>query len=320
MRVPELVVHCDWSKDPRKRWMARGLLSGGDYTAGAAEPVGSIEDLLYRLRSSVGRSATVVVGFDFPIGIPIAYAALAGARDFKDFLRRLGEAEWTQFYDVARTAEEISIQRPFYPLASIGAPRRTSLVNGLGLDHPSQLYRLCERRHAERRNSACPLFWTLGPNQVGRAAIAGWKDILSPAVAHADNNIRLWPFDGTLSELVDEAGVVIAETYPGEVYGHLGVQFSNRESKTKQADRQQKADQLISWANRRSLDLDTNLATQIQLGFGTGEGDDDAFDAVIGLFGMLDVILGRRPEGCHPDPAAARVEGWILGQVDSGVR
>lgn len=32
------------------------------------------------------------------------------------------------------------------------------------------------------RRAACPLFWTLGGNQAGKAAIAGWRDILQPAL------------------------------------------------------------------------------------------------------------------------------------------
>jgi hypothetical protein len=29
---------------------------------------------------------------------------------------------------------------------------------------------------------------------------------------------------------------------------------------------------------------------------------------------MLEVVIGKHPEGHHPDPATAQVEGWILGQ------
>ena len=46
---------------------------------------------------------------------------------------------------------------------------------------------------------------------------------------------------------------------------------------------------------------------------GAGE---DRFDCVCGLFGVLNVLLGRRSEGYPDDPALLRWEGWVLGQTD----
>jgi hypothetical protein len=43
-------------------------------------------------------------------------------------------------------------------------------------------------------------------------------------------------------------------------------------------------------------------------------GDDDAFDAVVGLFGMLRVCVGERPSGEPGDERIREVEGWILGR------
>jgi len=40
---------------------------------------------------------------------------------------------------------------------------------------------------------------------------------------------------------------------------------------------------------------------------------DDAFDAVVGLFGMLQVCLGQRGSGGPDDRAIREIEGWILG-------
>lgn len=51
------------------------------------------------------------------------------------------------------------------------------------------------------RNAACPLFWTLGANQVGKGAIIGWRDVLSPAL-HDDKGVFLWLFDGFLDDLL----------------------------------------------------------------------------------------------------------------------
>jgi hypothetical protein len=50
----------------------------------------------------------------------------------------------------------------------------------------------------------------------------------------------------------------------------------------------------------------------IEQGFPEG---DDAFDAVVGLFGMLEVVTGKRQPGEPRDDRIRKVEGWILGQV-----
>jgi hypothetical protein len=50
----------------------------------------------------------------------------------------------------------------------------------------------------------------------------------------------------------------------------------------------------------------------MRVGFLTG--DDDAFDAVIGLFGMLKVCLGQRATGEPEGEKIREVEGWILGR------
>jgi hypothetical protein len=49
----------------------------------------------------------------------------------------------------------------------------------------------------------------------------------------------------------------------------------------------------------------------VEEGFPEG---DDSFDAVVGLFGMLEVALGRREPGEPQDEHIRDVEGWILGQ------
>jgi hypothetical protein len=51
---------------------------------------------------------------------------------------------------------------------------------------------------------------------------------------------------------------------------------------------------------------------EIQGGF--PQGKDDAFDAVAGLFGMLQVCLGQGAPG-EPDESVIRdIKGWILGR------
>ena len=53
------------------------------------------------------------------------------------------------------------------------------------------------------------------------------------------------------------------------------------------------------------------LTEDIQSGFAHGV---DAFDAVGGLFGMLQVCLGQRESGEPDDRVIRKIEGWILGR------
>ena len=64
-----------------------------------------------------------------------------------------------------------------------------------------------------------------------------------------------------------------------------------------------------------------NVAAVVRAGIRDRQGiesGEDRFDAVIGLFGMLNVLEKRRGSGTpRDDPAVIAVEGWMLGQVAS---
>lgn len=304
---PAIVVHCDWSLVPRKRWMAVARRNGGRWAIGPPEPVGEVASLFGRLAARAGEEGPLFAGFDFPIGLPRAYGERTGLPDFRAALAAFGTGDWSEWYDVSRTPGEISIRRPFYP-ARPGGRRKAHLIDGLGIGADA-LLRDCERRTA-RRNAACSLFWTLGGNQVGKAAITGWRDLLAPAAAR----LSLWPFDGTLAELLARGGVVIAETYPGEAHGQIGLPRPRGWSKRRQSDRAALAHRLQDWLDGRDADPGPGLHETIATGFGRGPEGEDRFDAVIGLFGMLDVLAGRLPPDPPRDPALRRWEGWILGQ------
>ena len=75
---------------------------------------------------------------------------------------------------------------------------------------------------------------------------------------------------------------------------------------------------LVAWAKNAGVDLDPALVAEIGAGFGNTPSGEDRFDAVVGLFGMLNVVLGRRASGePHDDDTIRRIEGWILGQSSS---
>lgn len=178
------------------------------------------------------------------------------------------------------------------------------LTSALGLEF-ELLRRRCEEPQPGRR-AACPLFWTCGGNQVGKGALAGWKLLQEE---RADDT-WYWPFSGSLGSLVDRPGDVIIETYPAEMYAHLDL--GPVVGKGDQPVRRRCADALLAVARKLDVRLDPELKSDIIDGFSFG---DDAFDAVVGLFGILNVLLGRRPEGVPDDCAVTEIEGWILGQA-----
>lgn len=315
-RLPAVVAHADWSVSPAKRWLAVARRDGrGRYRAAAPVLVGDPATLLTRLVGAARQDGPLLLGLDLPLGLPLAYARRAGIEDFVAWFVGLGQGAWAEVFEVAARPEEIAPHRPFYPLRPGGA-KRQHLLDGLGLDGPAELHRLCDRATADRP-AAAPIFWTIGPQQVGKAALSAWRELLVPA--RRAGTVRLWPFDGDLARLLAAGGAVVAETYPGEIYGHLGVRFrrpdGRRASKRSQADRAAEAPVLRAAAKRLGVDLAPPLKRAIAEGFEEAAGGEDAFDATVGLLGMINVLRGERPAGEPADPVIRRVEGWILGQA-----
>jgi len=310
--LPTLVAHADWGSTPGKRWLARAHRQGRGWRALAPSPVAAPDRLLAALAAEAGPRGAVLAGFDFPIGLPLAYARQARVRAFHTLLPSLGGP----FFEVAERPEEISILRPFYP-ARPGGTSQSHLVEGLGVASMEELLRVCERATPTRR-AAAPLFWTLGAQQVGKAAISGWRDALIPAL-RAALEIALWPFEGSLAELLAPGRIVVAETYPAEVTGHLGLDLAavsegGPKGKRVQAVRAAQAPRLRELASGLGVELAPELEAQLVDGFGAKADGEDRFDTVVGLLGMLNVALGHRPAEAPADPEIRRVEGWILGQ------
>jgi hypothetical protein len=67
----------------------------------------------------------------------------------------------------------------------------------------------------------------------------------------------------------------------------------------------------VCWAAKAGVELEPRLRSVIEEGFPKG---DDPFDAVVGMFGMLEVVLRRREPGEPQDEPIRAVEGWIFGQ------
>ncbi len=281
--------------------------SPGGWSVAAPCPVGDLATLLQRLLAG---GEAVALGVDFPLGLPRSYAALhATEADFPAFLR--GLAARPRFFDVCETLGDLAVDRPFYPRHGLAGMTRRSHAEALGLGDAAGLSRLCDRATAERPAGA-PLFWTLGANQSGKAAISAWRDLLLPAMAAA-HAPALWPFDGPLLALLRPGRVAVAETYPAEALRQLGLRMGG--SKRRQADRAALAGPIGAAMAGLSATATPACRMALTAGFGADAAGEDRFDSVLGLLCLLGVLGGRRPDEAPPDPWIQRWEGWVLGQA-----
>lgn len=301
-----VAVHADWSLDPRKRWMTAARLRGGAWHAEAPTPVGDVAALLPALLAS---GAPVALGLDLPLGLPREYARHLVEPDFPAFLR--GLAARPDFFAVSATLETVAHGRPFYPARGVRGMTRAAHAAALGMDGPLGLSRLCDRATAERPAGA-PVFWTLGANQSGKAAVAAWRDWLLPTLG-AGLPVALWPFEGALHALLAPGRAVLAEVYPAEVLRQCGLRLSG--SKRAQAPRRALANALPEAMAARRVLPSPALAASIAEGFGSDAAGEDRFDSAVGLLGLIGVLDGARPDFVPDDPWVRRWEGWVLGQT-----
>ncbi len=305
-----IAAHADWSVDPGKRWITVATGAVGAWSVAAPVPVGDVATLLDRLREASAATA-VVLGLDMPIGLPVAYAVrYADEPDFPRFLRAL--VNKPSFFEVCSEIAEVGPDRPFYPRTGRAGMRVAAHVAALGLDQRAQMSRLCDLRTADRPAGAA-LFWTLGPNQVGKAALSGWRDLLIPALRSACPP-WLWPFDGDIFELVARGGMTIAETYPAEALRHLGLRMAG--SKRRRDDRAALAGGLNVALACLGATPAPELSAAVNDGFGARLDGEDQFDSVLGLLCVLNVLAGRRWGGAPANPAVRSWEGWVLGQAE----
>jgi hypothetical protein len=307
MSEPFLIAaHADWSVDPRKRQVSIAHHRDGRWHAEAPVTVGDPALLVRRLLSG---GAALVLGLDLPLGLPRAYALGRPEAGFLPFLRGLEAG--AGFFEVAAQLGSVSAARPFYPARGLKGMTRAAHAAALGLAGPASLSRLCDLATTERPAGA-PLFWTLGANQTGKAAISAWRDWLSPALA-GRAPYRLWPFEGLLRDLVEPGVAVLAETYPAEAMRHLGVRLAG--SKRAPEARRAAAPSLHLAMRRLGVVPSGALEQALEHGFGLDAVAEDRFDSLLGLLCVVGVLGGTRPDIVPDDPWVRHWEGWVLGQA-----
>jgi len=291
--LPGEILAIDWGATPAKRQLCRAVLRRGRYLVTPPRPV---EDV-----GGLAMAPDALVTFDCPIGLPDSYAAKAGLSSFRAALRTFGTGRFDRFYEFADAPAEIAIERPFYPRRAIKGTARDHLRAALG--DAAFTPRVCDRQAG-----AGPIFWLVGPRQVGRSAACVWREILTPRL----DGLALWPFDGTLAELIGAGRPIVAEMYPAFLLRTLSVRV------TRKSDGPARA--ACGRAILRRLDADPRLdlaavRSLLRGGFGASRAGEDAFDATTACIALARLVLDG---AIREAPAVARaVEGWILGLAPS---
>ncbi len=314
--VIKRIIHCDWGTNALKRWLVRATFREECYCVSLPEPVGDLANFFTRIREGLDNDDRILVGFDFPIGLPVAYAEAAKIGYFPDALLEFGKNDWSKFFEKCRTSQEIGVHRPFYPVScrNKGDATHAHLTQSLNLDW-QQLLRQCDRE-TDVRGDACPLFWTLGPKQVGSGAIYGWRDLLAPVLRCPKHSVGLWPFGGNLNDSLEKYRTVVVETYPAEAYRHLDFP-KGWNGKRDQNKRLAVNRHFHDWRKNRPVVFDQKVIDLIEDGFGAKPDGEDPFDALVGLCSMIDVALGIRADGAPDTSQVRNIEGWIFGQPAS---
>jgi hypothetical protein len=309
VRRARLAVHADWSVDPRKRWMTLARESCDRFAMQAPLPAPAPAMLAATLLAH-SKGGPVALGIDAPIGLPRAYAVKLPDQNFIAFLRRLNNTD--AFFQVAATLEEVSLARPFYPARGKRGMTRAAHAEVLALENAAALSRACDRATALRPAGA-PLFWTLGANQTGKAAITLWRDALIGARAHP--GLKLWPFEGAFLALLAPDTVVMAETYPAESMRALGI--FPRGSKRRQQDRAAQAEFIAAAMRDMRVTPSRGLRAALDDGFGGDAAGEDRFDSILGALGVIAVLRGALPDAPPENDGGflTRWEGWVLGQT-----
>ncbi len=314
----DLIAHADWSLNPGKRWMVIATRADdGRWSVEAPRKVAdvaSLPELPRTLRAQAGDGG-IFWGLDAPLGVPVKWAAKVDVTDWRALLPKLGQDKWAEFWQVCEDASEISLHRPFYPKRP-GGTRQHHILDALGLESGDDIRRLCD--YPSAGGTPAPLFWTMGANQMGKAAITVWRDLLQPMLdGPLARHVHLWPMDGELSKFTAEDDpIIVCEAYPGEINGWLELEVaSGNKSKRDQAHRREDAEAIAAMLERCDARLTDEAQTQLTDGFGAASDGEDRFDAMVGACGMLMVMAGERPVHEPQEEVLRNVEGWVLGRA-----
>jgi hypothetical protein len=73
----------------------------------------------------------------------------------------------------------------------------------------------------------------------------------------------------------------------------------------------------LTWCDELGVKPDHELRSQLIDGFGPSGAGEDLFDAVVGLFGMIDTVRRYPEPPIQEEPPVRELEGWMFGQQPS---
>lgn len=302
------LISADWSKNPKKRSVWVADMEARRLRKADPGPRGwDIKSVLERAKT-LRDAGPVLIGIDAALGLPSDYWRLATEQSpslrsgtFVDWLQRFAPED--DFFDTVTDPACWRVERPWFAVQK--GPGGLTSFTSKGEDGLL--------RRIDKATGAKTLFAVSGiPGTVGSGTRELWKGLI-PLLA-GKREYAIWPFEGKLSALLDEHGIVLAESYPGLAYAAaLADGFPaarTRIAKTHRSVRDDACDRMAraAWIADHRVDLgDLDAARR----------NDDDFDACLTAAAILRCVCEQRALA-DLEWIDARVEGSMLlaGPVD----
>jgi len=295
---PAIVLAADWAGKRKKRsvWIADIV----ERTIRRCHtPDGWTLRSLLRDATKLEHRGSVLVAVDAVIGVPAAYFArrgeIPGWEGSVNFIHWLAVAARSpQFFEACKEASAWSLTQPFFAIPK-GAGARRDFVGAAGFDF---------LRRIDRCTKANPLFVVNGiPGTVGSATREIWRELSE--LLQPERAFRVWPFEGRIEKLLDEAPVVLAEMYPRLTY-EMAIDPALRPPWSKKTHKACRSAWVEALRNAPWITEEGVTIADLQYAIAT----EDDFDALFTAAALLRRILEGAPLAAEPiDPIA---EGGIL--------
>lgn len=250
----------------------------------------------------------VLATFDAPLGVPESYLAAAAklprSGSPTTFMELLKNAStWPRFFEATSNPAHWAVERPFFAVPA-GPGTLTAYQEAAGR-YGVNLY-----RDIDKATRAKAMFAKSGiPGSVGSATCALWQELA--AQLGTARTFKVWPFEGTLGDLLRTNQIVVGEIYPRAAYGTALLDHPIQErarltiAKTKVQHRRAAIATLQAADWVRTLDVSfENLAE--------AEANEDNFDACFTAAALLRCVLENIPFS-GSITRAALAEGGMLG-------
>lgn len=290
------IIAVDWGKEALKRSAYVSQLASR--TISRLPFDGSLVHLLEHASSFEG---PVLIGIDAAIGFPISSwrrlrdSSKKRPRTFTDFL--LSSSVPAEFFEPITKPKEWSPQRPF-----IRPPRGRFSLRAFVDASDDGFYRL-----VDKQLRANPIFLTSGiPGSVGSGTRALWQELI---VLKHSSTFRVWPFHGSLPELLRQDDPVFAEIYPKACYGIALAESLPAPlipiSKTKADARHEAIEdlKLSHWLARQHVTI-TDFESALT--------NEDDFDALLSATALTRLFIEKAPFE-SPETTDSVAEGGVLG-------